>query len=153
MITNHLLLVQQYNKRVPIFLKIAPDVSKSEIESIVDLTVRCGFDGITATNTTVDKSSLSDTFLKNQQGGLSGQPLFESSNNVLQYVVDCVQQKREEGTLSSEFGIIGVGGVFSAKDAKQKHAIGADLVQVYTGFIYKGPWWVAETVRALTEKN
>ena len=86
-------------------------------------------DGVICTNTTIDKSGLNDKY-KNIQGGLSGKPLYEKSNGIL---------KNVKKYLSDDKTIIGVGGVDSASSANEKFRLGADLVQIYTGLIYKGP--------------
>jgi dihydroorotate dehydrogenase len=122
------------NKRIwkPIFLKIAPDFNQPQIHSLIETIKKANVDGVIATNTTIDRSNLrtSNKTVENMgAGGLSGRPLFEASNTVL-------------GFLAMELGdipLIGVGGVFTKEDYKQKISMGASLVQVYTGFIYVGP--------------
>ena len=122
------------NKRIwkPIFLKIAPDFNQTQIHSLIETIKKANVDGVIATNTTIDRSNLrtSNKTVENMgAGGLSGKPLFEASNTVL-------------GLLAMELGdipLIGVGGVFTKEDYKQKISMGASLVQVYTGFIYVGP--------------
>ena len=122
------------NKRIwkPIFLKIAPDFNQTQIHSLIETIKKANVDGVIATNTTIDRSNLrtSNKTVENMgAGGLSGRPLFEASNTVL-------------GFLAMELGdipLIGVGGVFTKEDYKQKISMGASLVQVYTGFIYVGP--------------
>jgi dihydroorotate dehydrogenase len=122
------------NKRIwkPIFLKIAPDFNQTQIHSLIETIKKANVDGVIATNTTIDRSNLrtSNKTVENMgAGGLSGKPLFEASNTVLEL-------------LAMELGdipLIGVGGVFTKEDYEQKISMGASLVQVYTGFIYVGP--------------
>jgi dihydroorotate dehydrogenase len=119
----------------PIFLKIAPDFKQTQIHSLIETIKKANVDGVIATNTTIDRSNLQTphkTVENMGAGGLSGRPLFEASNTVL-------------GFLAMELGdipLIGVGGVFTKDDYEQKISMGASLVQVYTGFIYEGPWIV-----------
>ena len=117
----------------PLLLKIAPDLIESEIESIVDVATRTGISGIIATNTTIRRDGLKTSATEVEacgEGGLSGAPLQNSSNEVIGLIY-----RRTRGSLP----IIGVGGVFTAQDAWDKICAGASLVQVYTGFIYEGP--------------
>jgi len=117
----------------PLLLKIAPDLSESEIESIVDVSLRTNVAAIIATNTTVKRDGLRT--LMNEvracgEGGLSGAPLRDLSNQVISFIYR---------TAHGKLPIIGVGGVFSAEDAWGKICAGASLIQLYTGFIYEGP--------------
>jgi dihydroorotate dehydrogenase len=115
----------------PILVKIAPDLTESEIEEIVDTCVRLGVAGIIATNTTVARTGLRSRNLDTVgAGGLSGRPLHQRSNEVIRSIY-----RHSKGQLP----IVGVGGVFTAEDAFEKIAAGACLVQAYTGFIYRGP--------------
>ncbi len=115
----------------PLLVKIAPDLSTEEIESIVDLAIRYEVAGIIATNTTLDRSSIpASRSASIGDGGLSGKPLRELSTSIVSEVY-----RYSKGKLP----IIGVGGVFSAKDVLSKVAAGASLVQTYTGFVYGGP--------------
>ncbi|HYT48818.1 MAG TPA: quinone-dependent dihydroorotate dehydrogenase [Pyrinomonadaceae bacterium] len=117
----------------PLLLKIAPDLSESEIESIVDVSLRTNVAGIIATNTTIKRDGLQT--LMNEvracgEGGLSGAPLRDLSNQVISFIYR---------TARGKLPIIGVGGVFTAEDAWEKICAGASLIQLYTGFIYEGP--------------
>jgi dihydroorotate dehydrogenase len=112
--------------RKPILVKIAPDLREEDIDAFVDGVIQSGCDGIVATNTTVNKSSVR---LK-EEGGLSGQPLRKRSTAIIRLVA-----QRTGGKLP----IIGVGGIFCADDAREKLNAGATLVQAYTGLIYEGP--------------
>ena len=115
----------------PILLKIAPDLTNDQLNDIVDIVQTTGIAGIIATNTTIDRDGLyTPEKLSKEMGGLSGKPLAKRSTEVIRYLAE-----RSKGS----FPIIGVGGIHSAEDAKEKLAAGASLVQIYTGFIYEGP--------------
>jgi dihydroorotate dehydrogenase len=117
----------------PLLLKIAPDLSETEIESVIDVALRTGISGVIATNTTVRRDGLVTVAAEIQgygDGGLSGAPLRRRSNEVISFIYQLT---------SGRLPIIGVGGVFSAEDAWGKICAGASLVQLYTGFIYEGP--------------
>lgn len=115
----------------PILLKIAPDLNEAELRDIIDIVTRTGIDGVIATNTTIEREGLrSDFLLTEQQGGLSGKPLRHRSTEVIRFLAT------ESG---KAFPIIAVGGIHSAEDALEKLEAGADLVQVWTGFVYEGP--------------
>jgi dihydroorotate dehydrogenase len=140
-LTGHkALLEQQQARRVPMFLKIAPDLDDDQIGVIAATLKRHGVDGVIATNTTIARDAVKGLPHAEETGGLSGAPVREASNRV-------VRALRQ--ALGRSFPIIGVGGVMSAEDARAKIAAGADLVQVYTGFIYRGPALVPEIARAL----
>jgi dihydroorotate dehydrogenase len=140
-LTEHkALLEQQQARRVPMFLKIAPDLDDEQIGVIAATLQRHGVDGVIATNTTIAREAVEGLPHAQEPGGLSGAPVREASNRV-------VRALRQ--ALGPAFPIIGVGGVMSAEDAKAKIAAGADVVQVYTGFIYRGPALVPEIARAL----
>ncbi len=111
----------------PLLVKIAPDLSETEIEAIVDIALRLKLAGIIATNTTVSRENLKTKI--NETGGLSGKPLRQRSNEVIKKIY-----KYSNGKLP----VIGVGGIFTAEDAFEKIASGASLVQAYTGFVYQG---------------
>ena len=117
----------------PLLLKIAPDLSEGEIESIIEVAWRAGISGVIATNTTVGRDGLLTAPAEVEgygDGGLSGAPLGRRSNEVISFIHQLT---------SGRLPIIGVGGVFSAEDAWEKICAGASLVQLYTGFIYEGP--------------
>ena len=122
-----------FSKQKPILLKIAPDLNEVQLDEIVELIAETNLDGVIASNTSIDRTGLkaSDARLNEiGNGGLSGQPIKDKSTKVIQYLAD---------KSNKSFPIIGVGGIHSAEDALEKIAAGADLVQVYTGFIYEGP--------------
>ena len=129
---------------VPIFVKIAPDLDTIQVDAIAAMLKRHGIDGVIATNTTIARDAVKALPLGGEVGGLSGAPVFEASNRV-------ISQLRR--ALGKAYPIIGVGGVISAADAMAKVDAGADLVQVYTGFIYRGPALVNEAARALKARR
>jgi dihydroorotate dehydrogenase len=126
-------LVENGAKKLPVFLKIAPDLTEAQLDDIVSLTLETGIDGLVATNTTISREGL-----KTEKsvvdaigaGGLSGKPVKAKSDEVLAYLNNKFQGKMP---------IIGVGGIHSASDAENKLKNGAGLVQIYSGFIYEGP--------------
>jgi len=134
-LTNLLKTLQDRNLKNgisrPILLKIAPDLSNEQLDDIVDIVLSTGIAGVIATNTTVDRNGLyTPAKITGEAGGLSGKPLASRSTEVIRYL-----SQRSKGV----FPIIGVGGIHSPEDAKEKLAAGASLVQLYTGFIYEGP--------------
>lgn len=127
----------------PILLKIAPDLTETQIDDVIDLAMEIKLDGLVSNNTTVNRSGLQTSTTQLEAigaGGLSGKPLLEKSNEVLQYIYS-----RTKGTIP----VIASGGVFTADDANQKRAMGAELVQVWTGFIYVGPAIVKKIIKGL----
>ena len=136
-------LVSRHGKRVPIFVKIAPDLDEAQVGAIAAALRNNGIDGVIATNTTVAREAVKTLPHGAEPGGLSGAPVFEASNRVITQL---------RAVLGSGYPIIGVGGVMSGADAQAKVKAGADLVQVYTGFIYKGPELVTEVARALKRR-
>jgi dihydroorotate dehydrogenase len=133
-------LADEHRRAVPIFLKIAPDLEPAQIESVAATLQRHAIDGVIATNTTLARDAVATLRHGQEAGGLSGAPLLAASNAVV---------ARLRAALGPGFPIIGVGGVGSAADALAKRAAGADVVQIYSGFIYRGPALVAEAARAL----
>ena len=131
------------SKPKPILLKISPDLSKSNISDIVEIVLSLKIDGIIATNTTIQRNNLKSKNM-NESGGLSGKPILERSNEVIRYI-----SEKSKGSIP----IIGVGGIHSAQDAIDKINAGADLVQIYTGFIYEGPSLIRSINKALVEMN
>lgn len=132
-------LQQQHDKRVPLAVKIAPDMADQSVQQIADVLVEHGVDAVIATNTTVARSGVAGRHIE-ESGGLSGRPLAERSTEVVRLL-----SRHLQGVLP----IIGVGGIGSGADAVEKIEAGACLVQIYTGFIYAGPPLIAECVRAL----
>jgi dihydroorotate dehydrogenase len=133
-------LSQEHQKRIPLFVKIAPDLDETQVKVIAATLLRHGMDGVIATNTTLARTAVQGLPHAEETGGLSGRPVFEASNQV-------IGQLRAE--LGSGFPIIGVGGILSGADALAKRQAGADLVQIYTGLIYRGPALVHEAAQAL----
>ena len=133
-------LVQNYGKYVPMALKIAPDLDDVQITAIADALRRHRMDGVIATNTTLSREGVENLPNGNETGGLSGAPVFKKSTEVL---------RKLSVALAGELPIIGVGGILSGQDAVAKIEAGASLVQVYSGFIYRGPELVSETAAAL----
>jgi dihydroorotate dehydrogenase len=133
-------LQRDSGRRVPMFVKIAPDLNAAQVRLIAHTLQRHGIDGVVASNTTLAREAVQGMLHAGETGGLSGAPLLEASNRV-------IAQLRE--ALGPGYPIIGVGGVMSGDDARSKIEAGADLVQIYTGLIYRGPELVAEAARAL----
>lgn len=128
----------------PILLKIAPDLSNSQLDDIIEIVIETKIAGVIATNTTISREGLtSEEKLKNESGGLSGKPLAKRSTEVIRYLSE---------HSNKAFAIIGVGGIHSAKDALEKIDAGASLVQIYTGFIYEGPGIVKRILKGLLSR-
>ena len=127
----------------PILLKIAPDLNNNQLDEIIELVAETKIDGVIASNTSTTRNNLkaSNRLLKEiGNGGLSGQPIKELSTKVIKYLAQ---------NSNKAFPIIGVGGIHSAEDALEKIEAGADLVQIYTGFIYEGPGLIKKINKAL----
>ena len=137
-------LAQQHGRKsggdVPLFVKIAPDLDDAQIKLIAATLRHNGMAGVIATNTTVARDAVAGLAHAGEAGGLSGRPLQAASNRVIAAL---------RAELGTGFPIIGVGGVMSGADARAKISAGADLVQIYTGLIYKGPGLVREAAQAL----
>ncbi len=133
-------LEQRYLKYVPVAVKIAPDLSEEELIQIADSLLRHNIDGVIATNTTLDRSLVSGLKYSTETGGLSGRPVQSRSTAVI---------KRLAQELDGALPIIGVGGIDSLTAAREKMAAGASLVQIYSGFIYKGLGLIKDIVTYL----
>ncbi len=133
-------LQQVHQRHVPLFVKIAPDLESRQVAHIARLLREHGMDGVVATNTTISRDAVVGMQHAEESGGLSGAPVREASNQVIRQL---------RASLGPAFPIIGVGGILSADDAVGKIAAGADLVQIYTGLIYKGPSLVAQAAAAV----
>lgn len=133
-------LKEQHGKYVPLAVKIAPDLSKEEIDSIAECLISNNIDGVIATNTTLSRAGVEGLEHAEEQGGLSGEPVKDKSTEVIRLLAIALDNK---------LPIIGVGGIASGRDAQEKIAAGARLVQIYTGFIYKGPELVKDIVDTL----
>jgi len=130
----------------PILLKIAPDLNNSQLDEIIELVAETKIDGVIASNTSTTRDNLNVSKERLQEignGGVSGQPIKDQSTQVIKYLAD---------TSNKSFPIIGVGGIHSAEDALEKLNAGADLVQIYTGFIYEGPGLIKKINKALLKK-
>ena len=137
-------LAAQHARQIPLFVKIAPDLDDAQVGVIATTLRNNGIDGVVATNTTIARDAVAGLPHADEAGGLSGRPVFEASNRVIGQL---------RAALGSAYPIIGVGGVLSARDAQAKIAAGADLVQIYTGLIYKGPALVADCAGALAARR
>jgi dihydroorotate dehydrogenase len=134
------ILKSKHGKSVPIFVKIAPDLDEAQIELIALTLKKHRMDGVVATNTTLSREAVKDLPHAEEAGGLSGAPVLQASNQVIRQL---------RAALGKDFPIIGVGGVMSGADAVSKIEAGADVVQIYTGLIYKGPDLVKDAALAI----
>jgi len=137
-------LVTRHGRRVPLALKIAPDLDDEQVAAIASLLERHGIDAVIAANTTVSREAVAGLAHADEAGGLSGAPVFEPSNRVIRAL---------RASLPRDYPIIGVGGIMSADDALAKVAAGATLVQLYTGLVYRGPALVGQCARALARRQ
>ena len=135
-------LADTHQKRVPVFLKIAPDLDDAQVAVIAQSLVKHQMDGVIATNTTLSRDAVKGMPHCDEAGGLSGSPVLAGSNRVIRLL-------RQH--LGPQFPIIGVGGILSGYDAVSKIEAGADVVQIYTGLIYKGPALVHEVAKSLKQ--
>ncbi|STZ77030.1 quinone-dependent dihydroorotate dehydrogenase [Bergeriella denitrificans] len=133
-------LAAAHGKYVPLAVKIAPDLDEAQIADIAHVVKSVEMDGIIATNTTIDKSSLGSHPLAGEQGGLSGLPGRDKSNQVLKLLAE---------HLDGALPVIGVGGIMEGRDAAEKIRLGASAVQVYSGLVYRGPALIKECLQAL----
>lgn len=135
----------QKPKQKPILLKIAPDLTNSQLDDIVEIVTETKIAGVIATNTTISREGLlSDPSLVQEAGGVSGKPLTKRSTEVIRYLAS---------QSNHSFPIIGVGGIHSANDAIEKLEAGASLIQVYTGFIYEGPALIGDICKAILKSK
>ncbi|WNW02436.1 quinone-dependent dihydroorotate dehydrogenase [Tenacibaculum sp. HL-MS23] len=144
---NKELSVSGRAKSRPILLKIAPDLNNQQLDEIIELVAKTKIDGVIASNTSVNRDNLKvskERLLEIGNGGVSGQPVKERSTKVIKYLAD---------KSNKAFPIIGVGGIHSEKDALDKINAGADLVQIYTGFIYEGPSLVKRINKAILDQS
>lgn len=150
-LTKLLMALQELNdtkpKRKPILLKIAPDLTNEQLDDIISIVQDVKLDGVIATNTTISRDNLKTSKLEVEKigaGGVSGKPLTNRSTEVIRYLAT---------KSNKSFPIIGVGGVHTEKDALEKLDAGADLIQLYTGFIYEGPRLVKRINSALLKRG
>ncbi len=146
-LTNLLNTLQVLNKekstQKPILLKIAPDLTNEQLLDIIDIVSDTKIDGVIASNTTISREGLQSSN-KKEIGGLSGKPLTNRSTEVIRFLAE---------KSNKAFPIIGVGGIHSAQDALDKIEAGADLVQIYTGFIYEGPGLIKKINKAILKQS
>ncbi|HUO45094.1 MAG TPA: quinone-dependent dihydroorotate dehydrogenase [Burkholderiales bacterium] len=138
--TEQRALAERHGRYVPLAVKIAPDLDDAQLAAIAAALARHAIDGVIATNTTVARPQVGGQRHADETGGLSGAPLHDMALNVV---------RKLRGRLGAGFPIIGVGGIISAEDARAMAAAGADLVQIYTGLIYRGPALVHAVATAL----
>jgi len=136
---ERMVLAGSYGRRVPLALKIAPDLDSTQIAVIADLVRTYEIDAVIATNTTIDRAGVAASPRASESGGLSGAPLAHRSTEVIRQLV---------AALGGKVPVIGVGGIMTPADARSKAAAGASLVQLYTGLIYSGPELVAQCIDA-----
>lgn len=133
------------SKEKPILLKIAPDLSNDQLMDIVDIVQSTAIDGVIATNTTISRKGLKSHLIQTEEkGGLSGKPLTNRSTEVIRFLAE---------KSGKAFPIIGVGGIHSPEDALEKLEAGADLIQLYTGFVYEGPSLIKKINTAILEQK
>ncbi|GAA5110148.1 quinone-dependent dihydroorotate dehydrogenase [Bartonella jaculi] len=133
---------EKHGFSVPIFLKIAPDLSEKELDDIAEEIQHSDFDGLIVSNTTLSRQGLKNSLLSTEEGGLSGRPLFELSTTVL---------AKMRKKLGKDIAIIGVGGIKDAQTALEKVKAGADLVQLYSGMVYEGPDLVVTILKEILQ--
>jgi dihydroorotate dehydrogenase len=133
-------LAQQHGKRVPLAIKIAPDMSDEEIIEVARALVEAGMDAVIATNTTLGRDGVQGLVHGDEAGGLSGAPVRDKSTHTVRALA---------AELGGRLPIIAAGGITEGKHAAEKIAAGASLVQIYSGFIYKGPALIREAVDAI----
>jgi dihydroorotate dehydrogenase len=132
--------------RVPLLVKIAPDLSDDDVLAVADLALASGLDGIIATNTTISRDGLAsprETVEAIGAGGLSGRPLTQRSEDVVRML---------RTRVGPDLTLVGVGGITTVDDARRRLAAGADLLQAYTAFVYEGPLWPRRIVRGLARR-
>ena len=137
-------LADEFDKRVPLVVKVAPDLEDQQIPEIAEVVKRSEFDGLIATNTTISREEVKGLPHAEEQGGLSGAPVKDRSNHVLAAF---------RAALPAEIALIGTGGITCGEDAAEKMELGADLVQFYTGFVYKGPDLVTDCLKAIAAQT
>jgi dihydroorotate dehydrogenase len=137
-------LAAKHGKRVPVLVKIAPDLSESDIDAAARVLGDLQVDGVIATNTTIARDGVADAVHANESGGLSGAPLMSQATTVLRML---------RTRLPDTIPLIGVGGILHGADAATKQAAGAVLVQTYTGLVYRGPALIGECVDALRRRK
>jgi dihydroorotate dehydrogenase len=130
----------QHGRRRPMLVKIAPDLSEAEIDAAAEVFAATAVDGVIATNTTIERDAVAGHRFASQSGGLSGRPLMARATEVL---------RRLRERLPASIPLVGVGGICSGEDAAAKIAAGAELVQFYTGMVFRGPALIGESIEAI----
>ncbi|MCS4503241.1 Dihydroorotate dehydrogenase (quinone) [wastewater metagenome] len=137
-------LTGRHGRRVPLVIKISPDMAAGEVAVMAERVLACGIDGVTATNTTLSRDGLTDSRMAAETGGLSGAPLRDRAGRTLTQLA---------GALDGRVPLIGVGGITCDDDAAARRRAGAALIQLYTGLIYRGPGLIGECARALRDES
>jgi len=137
-------LQDKQGKYTPMAVKIAPDLDEAEIDAMAAVFNEVGIDGVIATNTTLSRKGIEESPIASESGGLSGRPLHEQASKV----ISTLRQ-----AMDPAIPIIGVGGIMSGEDAREKQLAGASLVQIYTGLIYRGPRLIKEILRCWCESR
>ena len=137
-------LAAQHRARKPMLLKIAPDLDDAQLDAIARIALDARIDGLVCTNTTLNRSAVAGDPVMHEAGGLSGRPLFDKSTAVLRGMAQ---------RLDGKIALIGAGGVLEGDQAAQKIAAGANLVQLYSGLIYRGPWLIHECVEEIRRQH
>lgn len=140
-------LAEKFGTNKPILVKVAPDMEFDELDRVLDILLEFNMDGVIATNTTVERDSVADSRYGKELGGLSGAPLTQKSYAVCEHLANRIAQQK------LVFPLISVGGIMSADEAARRISCGADLVQLYSGFIYKGPALVTQSRLAILQAN
>jgi dihydroorotate dehydrogenase len=130
----------QYGKRVPLAIKIAPDMTDEETVEVANALIETGMDAVIATNTTLSRRGVEGLAFADEAGGLSGAPVREQSTHIVKVLA---------AELAGRLPIIAVGGITEGRHAAEKIAAGASLVQIYSGFIYQGPALIRQSVDAI----
>lgn len=133
-------LADEHQSRIPLVVKVAPDLEDGQIPGMAEIIVRNEFDGLIATNTTISREAVKGLRHADEQGGLSGGPVKDMANHVL---------SQFHAHLPAEIALIGTGGIMRGEDAAEKIQLGAQLVQFYTGFVYRGPDLVDDCLKAI----
>ncbi|MEO8670042.1 MAG: quinone-dependent dihydroorotate dehydrogenase [Tahibacter sp.] len=133
-------LATQHGARKPMLLKIAPDLTETELDAIAEVLLVTRIDGLICTNTTIDRSGIAGHRHADEAGGLSGRPVFDRSTSVLRGM---------HARIGQRIPLIGVGGILSGSDAQTKREAGASLIQIYSGMVYRGPALIGDCVEAL----
>jgi dihydroorotate dehydrogenase len=141
--TQQASLQAEYGKIVPLLVKIAPDLNDLQIESLARVINEINLDGVIATNTTIDREVVAGHPLANEAGGLSGAPVRDKSTLILQAF---------RRLLKPSIPLVGVGGILDGRDASDKIQHGAELVQIYSGLVFRGPALIRESLAALSMK-